>query len=176
MARSGIARRYADAAFDVAKEQNAVDAWSRDLTGIRDTMVNTGLGTQLESAKTPFDAKVELLRAVFPGMNEKILNLLFLVVQRGRIAVFPLIVDEFNALNDEYNNRARGEVTTAVPLDDAERQFIESRLSAITGKTVTVTTKVDPEILGGFIARIGDTVLDGSSRTRLEALRRRIAG
>ena len=176
MAQSAVARRYSEAAFASAKEHGTLETWHRELIEVRDVLSGQGLGDQLESGKTPFEAKADLVSSVFPNLDEKVRNFLLLIVQRGRIPLFPHIVDEFNARIDEFNNVARGEVTTAVPLDEAERQFIESRLSVITGKTITVSTKVDPEILGGFIARIGDTVLDGSSRTRLEALRRRLAG
>ncbi|MHB8377115.1 MAG: F0F1 ATP synthase subunit delta, partial [Dehalococcoidia bacterium] len=77
---------------------------------------------------------------------------------------------------DERRGIAHALVTTAVPLSDDERGAVAARLSAITGKTVDVVPVVDPAIIGGVVARIGDQLIDGSTRTRLKALRRSLEG
>ena len=84
----------------------------------------------------------------------------------------PEIAEAFRRLLNEHRGIAVAQVTTAVPIDERQKATIASRLGQRVGKTVTVETRVDPEILGGVIAQIGDNVIDGSVRGRLERLRR----
>jgi F-type H+-transporting ATPase subunit delta len=84
----------------------------------------------------------------------------------------PEIATQFRRLLNEYRGIAVAQVTTAVPIDDRQKAVIASRLGRRLGKTVTLEERVDPSILGGVIAQVGDTVIDGSIRGRLERLRR----
>jgi F0F1-type ATP synthase delta subunit len=86
------------------------------------------------------------------------------------------IAEEFRVLLDEQRGIAWAEVLTAIPLDEEQKRRVAARLGEVTGKQVNVDAAVDPSILGGLIARIGDTLIDGSTRSRLLALKKELMG
>ena len=127
----------------------------------------------LGSAKVPRHEKMRLLSAGLEGeISPAAMNLVRLLNERDKVSFAPSIQRIFKELADERNGVAHAVVTTAVPLSDDERSAIASRLSAITGKQVDVTSVVDESIIAGVIARIGDQLIDGSTRTKLIALKR----
>ncbi len=176
MARAARAKRYAEAAFQLALEGQDLDRWVSDLRTVaalgRDATV-VGL---LDNPQFAFADKVTLLSGQLAGMHPLVLNLLLMLVQKGRLGLLPDIYDEFQDMADEYRGVAPAEVTTAVELSEEERKHLAERLSQIVGKQVVVRPRVDPQILGGIVARFGDRLLDGSTRHRLEDLKRQIAG
>ena len=175
MAETTAARRYAQAVFAIAKDQNRLDGWDADLATIAEALQQPELRAALESVKAPFAAKQELVRTVFGETIDPLAqNFLLLLVQRGRLHLLDDIIALYRELVDEERGIARARVTTAVPLDDEERDRVAERLAALTGKEIRLETAVDPSILGGLIARIGDKLIDGSARTRLIALRQRL--
>jgi F-type H+-transporting ATPase subunit delta len=177
MAETTVARRYAQAVFGLAKDHNQLDEWDADLATIAQTLQQPDLRAALASVKAPFSVKRELVERVFGGSIRPLAqNFLLLLIQRGRLDLLDAIIAYYRELVDEERGIARARVTTAVPLDDTERERVAQRLAAITGKQIRLETTVDPSILGGLIARIGDKLIDGSARTRLVALRRRLAG
>jgi F-type H+-transporting ATPase subunit delta len=99
-----------------------------------------------------------------------------LLGSKGRLALIPQIAERFQELFDEERGIAHAQVVTAVAMSDAERDALTKRLSELTGKQVDVKAFVEPEILGGLVARIGDRLIDGSARTKLLALKRQLAG
>jgi F-type H+-transporting ATPase subunit delta len=102
-------------------------------------------------------------------------KLLLLLAERDRLELLPDLVDVYHARLMEHLNVIKAEVTTAAPLPAEDAARLEQRLAAATGRTVTMTTRVDPEIIGGMVTRIGGTVYDGSVATQLTALRQRLA-
>src|SRR5205807_7039422 len=102
------------------------------------------------------------------------LNFARLLVQRRRVALAPQVVEDFNQMADDYLGLAHAEVTTAVPVSQQEQQLIAEQLSRLTGKRVDVRIRTDPSIIGGMVARVGDRLIDGSTRSRLLALRSRL--
>ncbi|MCS6801548.1 MAG: ATP synthase F1 subunit delta [Chloroflexota bacterium] len=176
MADLTVARRYAQAIFSLAKDQNRFDEWDAELTTIAEALQQPELRAALESVRAPFAAKRELIQSVFAETVSPLAkNFLLLLVQRGRLQLLDDIIAFYRRLVDEERGIARARVTTAVPLDESERERVAQRLAAITGKQIRLETAVDPTILGGLIARIGDKLIDGSTRTRLLALRQRLA-
>jgi F-type H+-transporting ATPase subunit delta len=104
------------------------------------------------------------------------MNLLRLLEQRGKATLARAIQIAFQEMLDVRRGIAHAVVTTAVAIDDGERAAIATKLSSLTGKQVDVTSVVDPAIIGGIIARIGDQLVDGSTRSRLAALKRNLQG
>jgi F-type H+-transporting ATPase subunit delta len=102
------------------------------------------------------------------------LNLALLVVQRDLVSLMPNIAAELQKMVLAYHNQAVAEVTTAAPLDESQTALVKQALERKTGKTILLQTQVQPEILGGVVARVGDQVIDGSIRQRLQALRRQL--
>lgn len=174
-ARSASARRYAEAVFSIADESNTLEAWSRDLRTIADLVSDREAGALLSSSRVPRAEKTRLLAAAFEGhVSALAMNLVRLLEDRNKLALAPQIQQAFQGMADDRRGIAHAVVTTAVALSDDEQRAVEQRLSQITGKRVDVTPVVDPAIMGGVVARIGDHLIDGSTRSRLLALKRRI--
>jgi F-type H+-transporting ATPase subunit delta len=170
------AKRYAQAAFDIARERDELDRWVEDLGAIVDLAAQPGVVDVLASSRVPFEGKERLLSSGLVGISPLALNLARLLVKKGRIAMAGQVRDEYLGLLDEHRGMAKAVVLTAVPLSDDEERAVAQRLRELTGKEVTLEGRVDPEILGGLVARVGDRLIDGSTRTRLLELRRRLAG
>ncbi len=170
------ARRYAQAAFQIAEEKGEIEPWRSDLRKVVSTLSDPGLAAILESPKVHFEEKAQLIRRCLPGVRDLILNLVYLLIVRRRFRLLSEILVEYERLADVHQGIEHAEVTTAVPLDRETEGRIRERLARLTGKKVMVSTKVDPELIGGFIARVGDELVDGSLRTRLRELREGLLG
>jgi len=176
-ASSVSARRYAEAVFELATESDALVQWSGDLATIAEFVSERDVARVLGSSRVPASEKLRLLEAGLAGrVSPLAMNLVKLLNQRGKLHLAREIQARFQEMVDERRGVAHAVVTTAVPLSDDERRAVEARLSQITGKQVDVTPMVDPAIIGGVVARIGDQLIDGSTRTRLVALKRRLEG
>jgi F-type H+-transporting ATPase subunit delta len=170
------AKRYAQAAFDIARERNELDRWVEDIRAIVDLAAQPGVVEFLASSRVPFEVKERLLRSGLADLSPLALNLARLLVQKGRIVLAEQVLDEYQRLLDEHRGIAQALVLTAVPLSEEEERAVTRRLGELTGKEIVLERQVDPEILGGLVARVGDRLIDGSTRTRLLELRRQLAG
>jgi F-type H+-transporting ATPase subunit delta len=175
MARRTYARRYAQAVFNIAREKNELDRWQSDLRKIATLAEDAKLMAVLENPKIHFKDKARLLSQGLGKINPLALNLVYLLVSRGRLGIIGEIADEYQRLLDSYRGIEQAEVTTAIPLDAEDRQRLEQRLGAMVGKKVVVKPKVDPKVVGGVVARIGGKLLDGSTRSKLVALKKALA-
>lgn len=171
MAKRASARRYAQAVFQIALEKQELDRWLADLVKIGHLGEDATLSVVMGNPKVRFDDKVRLLTAQLTGLNPMALNLLRILVAKNRFDLVGEIAAEFQRLLDTHRGIEPAEIVTAVPLDEGDRQRLVQRLEAVVGKKVTLTTSVDPSLLGGVVARVGGKLLDGSTRTRLEALK-----
>jgi F-type H+-transporting ATPase subunit delta len=176
VARRAQAKRYAQAVFQIALEKGELDRWQSDLKKIASLEQETVLVRLLESPKVPFGDKVSLLSERLADINPLALNLACLLVARGRLGLLGEIAEEYQRLLDSYRGIEPAEVITAVPLEDEDKRKLEERLSDIAGKKAIIYPKVDPALVGGIVARFGGKLLDGSTRSRLEALKKEIAG
>ena len=175
MLKGAIARRYAGAIFEIGRKQNTLDRTLEDVTGIAQVFAHRTLAYLLREPKVPTKRKETAIRQALAGkVLPSSLNLALLVVQRELVDLMPNIARELEQLVLDYKNQAVAEVTTATKLDDAQMALIKQALERRTGKTILVETKVQPDILGGVIARVGDQVIDGSIRYRLSALRQQL--
>jgi F-type H+-transporting ATPase subunit delta len=103
------------------------------------------------------------------------LNLISLLATRNLVHLLPAVADQYQDLLDAEQGIERAEVVSAVPLDDAQRQSVTEMISAISSAEVRLNTRVEPGIVGGMIVRIGDRVIDGSTKSRLQAMQRELA-
>ena len=172
MAGGASAKRYAQAILQIATEQNLLNQFRSDLDAMSAAFQIEALAAMLDSPRVPFPAKEELARSQFAGLHPLALNIALLLITKGRVDLAPAIAQEFNALADAAQGIAHAEVTTAVPMSDAEQTLTTERLSAMTGLRIILHAGVNPEIIGGLVAKIGDQLIDGSTRTRLAQLRR----
>jgi len=170
------AKRYAQAAFDIARERDELDRWAEDLQAIADLAGQPGALDILDSSRVPSEAKERLLRAGLADLSPLALNLAHLLVEKRRIALAEQVRDEYQHLLDEHRGVTQATVLTAVPLSEDERRAVVQRLQELTGKEIVLEAQVAPEILGGLVARVGDRVIDGSTRGRLLALKQSLTG
>lgn len=177
MARTGtVARRYAEAAFEIAQRDDTVEAWLAQLTQLGQSTADPSVVRTLENPNVPFESRHAALVAVLgPEALPQVANLLGLVLRRRRVDALVDIAREFRRL---YNRRAgivEATATSALPLPAEEVAALRTRLEQMTQGRVELDMKVDPQLLGGVQVRIGDLLIDGSVRGRLERLRGRLA-
>lgn len=173
--RGASARRYAEAVFELAVESNTLDQWSTDLAVVADFTSEPDVAALLASNRVPREEKQKLLAAGTAGIGPLAANLVRILGDRDKAHLGGDVYVAFQEMANERRGIAHATVTTAVALSDSERAAIAERLSDMTGKQVDVTAVVDESIIGGLVARIGDQLIDGSTRTRLVALKRRLA-
>jgi F-type H+-transporting ATPase subunit delta len=174
--RSTSALRYAEAVFQVARDHGSYDTWLRELGEVEQLLTDPLAVQVLLSPVVPHERKSAILDQALSGHSQQTRNFIGLLVRRERLELIPQI----NAALRELIDAARGvevaRVTTAAPLTDDERRLVTARLAARTGKQIRIEEQVDPAIMGGVVAQIGDEIIDGSVRGRLESLRRVLAG
>jgi F-type H+-transporting ATPase subunit delta len=176
MARVTSGKRYAQAAFKLALEKGELDSWQASLRKIADITTDEKLVALLENPKWPFDAKKTLLAEQLGKINPLALNLAYLLVHKHRLSIARDISMQYDTLLDTHYGIEHVEVITALPLGDEDRERISSQFGEITGHKVVIDAEVDPSIVGGIKAKIGDTLIDGSIRNRLEDLRKSLMG
>ena len=170
------AKRYAEAALLLARENRNEEAWSGGLQTMASLFGDPPARALLENARVPLANKLKLVEGVLAGVNPLVLNLARLLLRRGRTALGPQIAEAFQELLDEERGISHAVVTTAVSLSEDDAKAVARRLSELTGREVIVETRVDEGLLGGLVARIGDRLIDGSTRSRLTALKRQMEG
>ncbi len=176
MARRAYARRYSQAVFQIAMERQELDKWQSDLRKIAILGEDAALAALLENPKLRFNDKAKLLAELLGDINPLALNLVYLLVARSRLGMAGEIADEYQRLLDSYRGIEPAEVITAIPLDDEDKLRLAERLGAVVGKKVVITPEVDSSLLGGIVAKFGGKLLDGSTRSKLEALKRELSG
>ena len=172
MPRISSGKRYAQAAFELALEKNELESWQAGLNKMAQLSSNEDLMALLQSPRFPFDAKGDLLHTQLGEINPLISNLALLLVKKGIFTLSGDIFQQYNDLLDAYRGIERARVTAAVPLNDEDKEAISSRLGKVVDRKVAIDAQVDASLIGGFIARIGDMLIDGSIRQRLESLKK----
>ncbi len=174
MPRAPSPRRYAQAAFEIALEHNEPEGWLEDLEVLQQALGQEDIAVFLEAPQVRLTDKLEALQEVMDSVRPLVRNLLSLLVSRGTSRLIPDILIHYRRLLDAHRGIERGEVVTAVALSDNLHQRVADFLKGLVGREVIFSSRVEPLILGGLIARVGDRVIDGSTRTRLEDMRRSI--
>ena len=176
MLKGPVARRYAEAVFEIGVENKSVDAWLQDVRLIAEYFSNRQLQFILGEPNIRFERKEAIVRDLLGDkIHPEAMGLALTLVERGLVSLAGRIREEFESRYNDYRGQAVAQVTSALPLDDASRASIIQQLKNITGKDIILQEQVDRALLGGVIARVGDTLIDGSVRRRLELLRRQIA-
>ncbi len=174
MAKKAYARRYAQAAFQIALERNELEKWQSDLGKVAVLRENAALVAILESPKIHAKDKMGLLSKQLGDVSPLALNLVYLLIARGQLNMVPDIADEYQRYLDSHQGIERAEVATAVSLDDGDKMRLAESLGTLLSKKVIIKTEVNPDLLGGITVRVGGKLLDGSTRSRLEALKSEI--
>lgn len=164
---------YAAALFEVAKAEGSLDTVEDELFRVARTIeANDELRATLSDAAIPVDRRVAVIEALLGGRASPITTALVeFVVAAGRSRYLPEIIDKLVERAAAERHEAVGEVRTAYPIDEARHRQLAEALSRATGRNVSLKVVVDASVLGGVVAQVGDTVIDGSVRHRLEQLR-----
>jgi ATP synthase F1 delta subunit len=171
-----IARVYAKALFEAAKDLGKLDT-IRDQLGQFVDALNENHEMQLFLFSPSFSSaeKIEALERAVTDAEPEFLNFLELLLEKGRIPVIFRIQRQYNAMWDKENKRLGVTVTSAVELDPEVTKRISDEIEEQTGNTVELTSRVDPDILGGLVVQVGNMILDTSIQNRLEKLRKSVA-
>jgi len=173
-----ISRNYAEALLSLAQKADDLDGWGAMITEFADAVESDSrLRGFLASPRVSAKGKVEIITQAFNDRLPRLfVRFLAAVIVNHRQHLIPQIATEYALLVDEVQGRVHARVTVAREPDERMQDNVKRQLGTITGKTVVPHFIVKPEILGGVVARIGDTVMDGSLARRLDALRGRMLG
>jgi F-type H+-transporting ATPase subunit delta len=171
-----IARRYALALFQIAKERQLLGVVEEELRVVKEVIqYNSDLKAVLKSTKLSKEKKKEILKAAFASVSEYVLNTLLLLIDRHRDDQIVNVVNEFIELANDEMGIAEAEVHSFRPLTDEEREAISVTFAAKVGKkSLKMENFVDSNLLGGVKLRIGNRIYDGSLRGKLDRLERKL--
>lgn len=173
MPDSTVAERYARALVEIGQEAGKVDAFGADLSRFTAVLNGTELMGALSHPGFSVQERSAVLADVLAALklDPTVANFIRLVQDKGRVPALPAIAERYALLADKLAGRVRALVTTAVPLDAAMTAQVKASLEAATGKTILIDPVVDPDILGGLVAKVEGRVFDASLQTRLLNLR-----
>ncbi len=176
MAEESVGRRYAAALFSLAQKQNRLEEARRELSTVANTVAQSSrLRVILHEPFLGEAKKKDALLTVFGAtISKSTMAFLNLMVDKRRLDVLPETEAEFTKMVRAHLNVEEATATSAIPLSPDETQKLTQSLQVRTGKTIELTTTVDPSVLGGVLVRIGDTVWDGTVKGNLERLRERL--
>jgi F-type H+-transporting ATPase subunit delta len=166
-----IARPYAKAAFELAREHDAYGRWSQILAGAAAVVADERVARLLSSPRVTSAEIVELLaEASGAAGDEQGKNFFNTLAQNRRLGLLPEIAQIYEAMRAEIENVADVNVVSAVQLDEAQRQRLATALKKRLNRDVRLHCEVDPSLIGGAVVRSGDFVIDGSLKARLDRL------
>jgi F-type H+-transporting ATPase subunit delta len=175
-----IARPYAQAIFDLAQENNALDLWADGLSVAKLILADGAVIEFLSKPALLNEQKLDFLceifttfeeqSSLFMGENKLGFNFLKLLIENDRVSILPDVAEHFNALKLIVENSVDVTVTSAVPLDEAQKTAITLALKKRFAREIHMQTEIDETLIGGAIIRAGDVVIDGSLRSGLSGL------
>ncbi|HVY46849.1 MAG TPA: ATP synthase F1 subunit delta [Minicystis sp.] len=174
MSYEAVARRWAHALFELGKETSSLVDLNKDVRAFADVYASSAeLRDALDNPLVPEPSREAILVDVAGrlGVGETAKNTLRLLAQKRRLAILPDLARQLARLTDEDANLVRATVTSAAPLSDAYKDRLRAALEKATGKKVTIAHEVDPTLVAGVVTKIGDRVIDGSLKARLQGFR-----
>lgn len=174
-----LARRYAKALFSLGKEQGKTSDYSEMLAAIASLYDGeSGVGDALNNPLYPLDVRQKVMAKIAESVQADAImtSFLNLLIEKKRADILPDIAIELQMMVDKDQNISHGSIISAIELDQTLLGKIQATLEKLTGNKVILETQVDPSIIGGIIAKVGDLVLDGSIKTQLNGLKESIKG
>jgi len=174
-----LAQRYARALFSLGKEKKGKnESYSKALGAIAELYKEESIENALVNPLYPLDVRQKVMAKIAKSAKaDSILtSFLNLLIEKKRADILPDIAHEMQVMVDQEQNISHGSVVSAIKLDKALKEKIQQALERITGNKVILEASVDPSIIGGVIAKVGDLVLDGSIKTQLNGLKESIKG
>ncbi|MDE3840311.1 F0F1 ATP synthase subunit delta [Bacillus methanolicus] len=178
MSSSAVAKRYALALFQLAKEHRLLDQMEQELRVVKEVIIqNNELKAVLKSPKLPNEKKKEILKEAFSSANTYVLNTLMILIDRHREDYIADMADHFIELVNDEKGIAEAKVYSVRPLTEAESEALSSVFASKVGKqSLRIENIIDSNLLGGIKLRIGNRIFDGSLRGKLERLERQLLG
>jgi F-type H+-transporting ATPase subunit delta len=171
-----IAEVYARALFEVATEKNKIDGVREELGQFADALAESReLQTFFFSPYFSTEEKKDGLHSAVTGADPEIRNFLELLLEKHRMPVVFRIRQDYDRLWEQAHKLLPVEITSAIELDPSIAERIGDEIGRQTGRTVELTSTVDPDVIGGIVLRVGNSILDASIRNRLENLRKQVA-
>ncbi len=173
-----VEKVYSEAVFELAKEQGNADKIKEELDALAEIFASAPeFGKFLTVPTVTIGEKLAVIEKTFKGkLSDISYNLLCVTAENGRSELIPEIAADYRERWYDMKNIAEVKVTTSIPLSDTLRIKLRSKLETVMKKTVILTEKVDPSIMGGIILNYGNTMTDGSVRSKLDALQKQIKG
>lgn len=172
MLTESIARRYAKAIFDAAVADKKPDLVRDELKEFIATLDwEPRLKVIWNSGQMPNENKKQFVQKSFPNLSTLVQNFLFVLIDKHREKILWKALEEYEALLLEFYNQVYVQVKSAVPVPAPVQSELKERLSKKLGKRVELLTSEDPSLVGGMVIQIGDRIIDGSIRTKLQGLR-----
>jgi F-type H+-transporting ATPase subunit delta len=166
-----VARPYAEAAYALAKEGNALPQWAEMLHGLAAVSQDAQVNAAIDNPKLSIADKSGIfIQVLGSGLTDAGKNFVQTVVAAGRAKLMPQIQAQFEALKNSAENTAVAQIRTAMPLTDAQRGEFEVSLKRKFGKTIQIQETVDESLIAGAIITVGDQVIDGSAKGRLATM------
>jgi F-type H+-transporting ATPase subunit delta len=173
--RESAARRYAEAAFEVAMRDGTLEAWRSELDNASSVVGDERALKVLANPSIPSDRRATALGEMLGDrVSRPVQNLIQMMLRRGRIEELPRVAAEFRRLDDARQGITHATATSATELTSDEVRALTARLEQSTGGRIALDVEVDPGLLGGLVVRVGDRLMDGSVRGRLERLRNQL--
>ena len=170
-----VARRYAEAYFDLAHEAKDIPGWRAELGAVSEALSDPEVQQALQNPRLTLTHRVRLGLGLLDGVSEPARNLARLLIERQRSSHIQEVLAAYDELADDASGVLRAEVVTAVSVDAKLTEQITSTLSRRFGQSVRPVIRQDPSIIGGLVVRIGDRVIDDSIRTHLQQLQAALA-
>ena len=165
------ARPYARAVYALATESAAVNSWSDALSLLAAVAADANMQELLDKPQLSKEQKGELmLKVVSDKLSQQQQNLVRLMAENGRLRALPEVASQFETYRAEAEGKVEAEVISAFTLTGEQEQAITATLKSKLGRDVSITTSTDESLIGGVIIKAGDTIIDGSMKSRLESL------
>ena len=165
-------KRYAQAVFELALEKGEQESCQVGLSKITNIVMDETIMGLLENPKLPFGTKKRLMKKGLGKADALILNLACLLMSRGKLKIIGEVSQHYEQLLDAHHGVAHAELITAVSLDDEAKKRLSMQFAKMVGHKVVIDARIDPSIIGGFRAKINDTLIDGSIHNMLETLKK----
>jgi F-type H+-transporting ATPase subunit delta len=175
MSDAQVARVYATALFQAATDAGTLDETRGDLHAFAGALADTAsLADAIFNPQIEQAAKRRVLNELTRGGDKLATNTLAILLDKGRISTLPAVIDEVDRMSAEASSLVDLELTTAVPVDPDMEQRIVARVETATKRSVRLHKTVDPDVIGGLVLRIGDVIIDGSVRSRIRQLHKKL--
>jgi F-type H+-transporting ATPase subunit delta len=171
-----LANKYAVAIFELAKEENELEAYGEQLTQVSQVVAaQADLKAFINNPQVQPLAKKELLSKLFKeDLASSVYNFIMLLVDKRRESLLEEIAGRYQALSNAARNIVEAEVTVTSELSDAQKKSLIAKLEKVTGKKVLISTHIDKSIIGGLVVKMGDKLIDGSVVSQMKSLQKQL--